>query len=138
MQRATDRVGARRLVLAIRLASLELRVATIIHEFERRYRPDQPRAPRGTPIGGQWVFDGGRQGDRLSGAYFRVGQAINGITDHGINQIISRGISPGALLDALQNPLKIRPRPNGTTQYIGARATVVLNEAGGLVTAWPR
>ena len=24
---------------------------------EAKYRPDQPRAPRGTPIGGQWIDD---------------------------------------------------------------------------------
>lgn len=27
--------------------------------FELRYREDQPRAPRGIPIGGQWVSDAG-------------------------------------------------------------------------------
>jgi hypothetical protein len=26
--------------------------------LEARYRPDQPRAPRGTPIGGQWISTG--------------------------------------------------------------------------------
>jgi hypothetical protein len=26
--------------------------------FERKYRPDQPRIPRGSPFGGQWTSDG--------------------------------------------------------------------------------
>jgi len=25
--------------------------------LETRYRPDQPRAPVGTPTGGQWILD---------------------------------------------------------------------------------
>jgi hypothetical protein len=40
-------------------AADELRRAAAALRFhlERRYRPDQPRAPRGTPEGGQWVED---------------------------------------------------------------------------------
>lgn len=26
-------------------------------KLQEKYRPDQPRAPRGTPIGGQWIDD---------------------------------------------------------------------------------
>ena len=44
-----------RLITAIRLATLELRTKALQHALERRYRVDQPRAPRGTPTGGQWV-----------------------------------------------------------------------------------
>lgn len=29
----------------------------LIAGLERRYRPDQPRAPKGTPEGGQWIDD---------------------------------------------------------------------------------
>jgi hypothetical protein len=46
-----------RLVLHLRLATLELKLATFVSTLERRYRPDQPRAPKGTPTGGQWVDD---------------------------------------------------------------------------------
>jgi len=59
------RGSLRALTLAIQLATLELKLDAFIRALERRYRPDQPRAPRGTPIGGQWVPDGsGRSGNR--------------------------------------------------------------------------
>jgi len=29
----------------------------LVSALERRYRPDQPRAPQGIPEGGQWVTD---------------------------------------------------------------------------------
>jgi hypothetical protein len=47
----------RDLVRAIRLATLELRLDAFVRALEQHYRPDQPRAPAGTPIGGQWVKD---------------------------------------------------------------------------------
>jgi len=63
---------------------------------------------------------------------------ITGFRKHGINQIINRGISPGAILDAINNPIKIKIRPNGTTQYCGSDAVIVLNPGGEVVTAWPQ
>lgn len=41
----------------IRLATLSLKLDVLISGLERRYRPDQPRAPKGTPEGGQWIDD---------------------------------------------------------------------------------
>lgn len=43
--------------IRIELAILELKLDALLRALERFYRPDQPRAPRGTPIGGQWVRD---------------------------------------------------------------------------------
>ena len=101
-----------------------------------KYRPDQPRAPKGTPEGGQWVFAGGSTAQ--SSTERLVAQAIEAITKHGVDQIISRSIAPADILDALHNPLKVRRRSNMTTQYIGKGTTVVLNDYGGLVTIWGR
>ena len=55
---------------------------------------------------------------------------ITGFTRHGINQAISRGVSPGAMHDAVVRPLQILPQANGTTQYIGRGAVAVLNPLG--------
>lgn len=41
----------------IRLATLSLKLDVLIGALERRYRPDQPRMPKGTPEGGQWIDD---------------------------------------------------------------------------------
>ena len=120
--------------VAMRLATLEARLAACGRTLERRYRPDQLRAPAGTPIGGQWIAAGEGTVPMLD--LLRVAQAISEIGKHGIDQIINRHVSPGAILDALTNPLRIRPRPNGSTQYIGVGATVVLDERGRIVTAW--
>ncbi|MEQ1409767.1 RHS repeat-associated core domain-containing protein, partial [Neorhizobium sp. Rsf11] len=67
-----------------------------------------------------------------------LAQQVTGISRHGINQVINRGVGPSAILDALRNPLKIVPRSNGTTQYRGADATVVINPEGNIVTVWPQ
>lgn len=50
-------VSARTLRIAIRLATVELKLDVLIQSLERHYRSDQPRAPRGTPTGGQWIDD---------------------------------------------------------------------------------
>ena len=74
------------------------------------------------------------------------GGAAVGFTTHGLNQVISRvtesgvvtGVAPSAYLNALKAPISISVRSNGTTQYIGASATVVVNSRRLIVTAWPR
>ena len=48
-----------RLSLAIQLATLELKLHDFIQALERRYSPDQPRVPAGSPDGGQWSDRGG-------------------------------------------------------------------------------
>jgi hypothetical protein len=68
---------------------------------------------------------------------------ITGFTKHGIDRAIGdnaqrAGVSPADILDAMNNPLKIRPMANGTTQYIGQNATVVVNQSGGVVSVWPQ
>ena len=45
------------LISIVRAATLELKASALRRAIEERYRADQPRAPRGTPIGGQWIDD---------------------------------------------------------------------------------
>jgi hypothetical protein len=45
----------RALKMIVKLATLELKLASVARALERNYRVDQPRAPSGTPIGGQWI-----------------------------------------------------------------------------------
>lgn len=47
----------------IRRATLSLKLDVLIAGLERRYRPDQPRAPRGTPEGGRWIDQEGATGE---------------------------------------------------------------------------
>jgi|GEM_PF-1050479 len=105
-----------------------------------KYSPDQPRVPAGNPDGGQWTsVDGdewphspnGRQNENI-----RVAADLSGFTKHGLNQAINQEVSPSAILDALNNPIKIIPKSNGTTRYIGRHAVVVLNPAGNVITVW--
>ncbi|QDZ09628.1 hypothetical protein [Devosia ginsengisoli] len=46
-----------RAIAAVRFATLEIKFDLLLRALERRYRPDQPRAPKGTPDGGQWIDD---------------------------------------------------------------------------------
>jgi hypothetical protein len=97
------------------------------------FNPDQPRVPAGSSEGGRWTSgDGGStkpQRVRLAGE-------ITGFTKHGINQAITRGVSPSAIHDAVIHPIQILPQPNGTTRYVGGEAVVVLNPLGQVVTIW--
>jgi hypothetical protein len=45
-------------------------------------------------------------------------------------------VNAKAVLEAVRNPKKIVEQANGTVKYVGARATVILNQAGKVVTAW--
>jgi hypothetical protein len=97
------------------------------------FNPDQPRVPTGSPDAGEWT--------RVSGTAsapkrVRLAGDITGFTKHGINQAISRGISPASLHQAVVNPVQILPQANGTTQYVGRGAVVVLNPLGQVVTTW--
>ncbi len=71
-----------------------------------------------------------------------AGKAITRVTEDFANRVIERGIRPGAILDALRRPLRVRDvkidelgRPS--QQIIGREATVVQNpETGDLITTW--
>jgi hypothetical protein len=96
------------------------------------FNPDQPRDDHG-----KWTGSG-RDGGGTASAPRRVRLAgdITGFSKHGINQAISRGVSPASLHDAVVNPLQVLPQANGTTQYVGRGAVVVLNPLGQVVTTW--
>lgn len=65
---------------------------------------------------------------------------ITGYTEHGLNQALGRnggrGVNAKAMLDAVRDSRKIVAQPNGTTKYVGKRATVVLNADGKVVTTF--
>ena len=60
-------------------------------------------------------------------------------TKHGLNQAISReghGVATKAIVDAVNNPVKTVAGMGGATKYVGKDATVVLNEAGQVITTY--
>ena len=67
---------------------------------------------------------------------------IDGYTQHGLKQVMGRdgglGVSDSAMNDAVEDPVKVEVQPGGKFRYIGKTATVVLNSAGRVVTAWAR
>ncbi|MBI4501464.1 MAG: hypothetical protein HY700_09915 [Gemmatimonadetes bacterium] len=70
-----------------------------------------------------------------------VAGRIAGFTKHGLNQAISRdgvGVSSRGILDAVRNPLSVVAQAGGKMLYIGQDASVVLNQAGLVVTTWAR
>jgi hypothetical protein len=67
--------------------------------------------------------------------------AINGFTRHGLNTVISRGVSNRAILHTLRNPRAgsmsyISGSRAYTTRYVGQYSTVIVNRQGRMVTAW--
>jgi hypothetical protein len=62
---------------------------------------------------------------------------ITGFTDHGINQVITRGVSPGDLLGTVSNPSVVLQQSGGQYLFLSNQAGVVLNPAGSVITAYP-
>lgn len=55
------------LCYGIGVATLLLKFDLLIGRLEKRYRSDQPRAPKGTPDGGRWVVDSSFQTQPVDG-----------------------------------------------------------------------
>ncbi len=69
------------------------------------------------------------------------GSPLTGYTSHGLDQAIGRegkGVSPGAILDAVKNPLKVVPQEEGKMLYRGKDAVVILNQNGLVISTWAR
>lgn len=65
---------------------------------------------------------------------------ITGYTKHGLNQAMmrdgGRGVHPSAIVDAVKNPRQVVTQPGGRVMYIGAKATVVVNCRGKIITTY--
>ncbi len=64
---------------------------------------------------------------------------ITGYSRHGLNQAISRdgvGVAPGAILDAVRNPLSITGQSGGRFMMTGKDAVVIVNHQGKVITTW--
>lgn len=74
----------------------------------------------------------------------RIAGQITGYTSHGLEQAMERnggrGVNPGAMLDAVKNPTQIINKVDElgreSIQFIGEKATVVLNNAGQIISTW--
>jgi RHS repeat-associated protein len=55
---------------------------------------------------------------------------------HGIDQVITRGVSPQSLLNTVQNPLATFSGRFDRTGYLSQQAYVVLDKGGQVVTSW--
>ena len=62
---------------------------------------------------------------------------ITGFTNHGINQAITRGVSPQSLLGTVNNPSIVLQQSGGQYLYLSNEAGVVLNPAGRVITTYP-
>lgn len=75
----------------------------------------------------------------LQGMRTITGITITDTSPHVMGQAIARGISNSDVLDALTNTLQTgKIRTDRSQQFVGERATVVINvDTGKVVTAWP-
>lgn len=67
--------------------------------------------------------------------------AVTHFTRHGVNQAVTRGATTPSIINTLRNPgpgsRSFISGPNaGTTQLRGPTSTVVINQQGGIVSAW--
>jgi len=143
-----DLAAEREALVRLRSELAALKAEIRFRELLRKagFNPDQPRVPAGNRDGGQWTREGEESDLGISElanslddeAILQLAGDITGFTKHGINQAISRGVRPAAILDAVVNPLEILPQPNGTIRHVGRSAVVVLDPAGRVITVWGR
>ena len=64
--------------------------------------------------------------------------AVKGFVDgHPVNQAITRGVSPQAILNTMRNPIAVLSQRGGTRfAYVSNDAVVIVNKAGNIVTTW--
>ncbi len=70
-----------------------------------------------------------------------VAGKITGFTKHGLEQAMGRegvGVSNESIIDAVRNPQRTIQQAKGAVTYVGENATVILNKAGEVITAWAR
>jgi|SRR5688572_7486714 len=110
-----------------------------VEQQKAGFNPDQPRDDHGKwTDSDQATEDLRTSADAQQEPRIQLAGDVTGFTKHGINQAITRGVSPSTLHDAVTNPIQILPQSNGTTQYVGRGAVVVLNPLGQVVTTWRR
>ncbi|MDX2205430.1 MAG: hypothetical protein NW223_21960 [Hyphomicrobiaceae bacterium] len=77
--------------------------------------------------------------EEIAGA--RLPSEITGYSRHGLNQAISRdgvGVAPGAILDAVENPLNIAGQSGELFMLTGKNAVVIVNGQGKVITTWAK
>lgn len=62
---------------------------------------------------------------------------ISNISGHGVNQAITRGVSPSTLLNTLSNPSVVLQQSSGNYLYINNGAAVILSPSGTLISTYP-
>lgn len=62
---------------------------------------------------------------------------ITWFTEHGLDQTITRGVSPQNLLETVNNPNVVLQQSGGQYLYLSNDAGVVLNPAGRVITTYP-
>jgi len=62
---------------------------------------------------------------------------ITGLSGHAVNQAITRGVSPQALLATIKSPVVVLQQSSGRYLYVSNQAAAVLTPAGKLVTTYP-
>ena len=62
-------------------------------------------------------------------------RSVKGFTRHGLNQTISRGVSPRIIRNTVNHPVAMKPQYHGTL-YFGRKGNVVLNKSRKVVTAY--
>jgi len=85
---------------------------------------------------------GAMSGNRVNADGLPVNNKITGWTTHGRDQALGRDggvrVSNNAMVDAVNNPVKVINQSGGRTRFEGNNAVVVLNQRGEVVTVWPR
>lgn len=78
----------------------------------------------------------GKTYDRLGTVIQKPDIEITGFTKHGINQTISRGVTPQNIISTINNPSVVLQQTRGYL-YLSRQAAIVVNLNGKIVTVYP-
>lgn len=89
---------------------------------------------------GSWIGRGihaiGEKAGKLGTIVQNAPGKIAGFTGHGVDQAISRGVSPQTILDTITNPQVVLLQSGGTRLFLTQQAGVVVNTLNKVVTTY--
>ncbi|TMI99418.1 MAG: hypothetical protein E6G97_22770 [Alphaproteobacteria bacterium] len=136
---AAEQAAFERELAALRDDFAERKLEYELRRFQQKYSPEQPRAPKGNPDGGQWTRDAGKVG---SEAAFRPGEPGWHDYQAGPNLVCAGGCSREEMVDQfarfslpgadpsmlIEDGATYRVHIPGTDRYVGDIRTRVEND----------
>ena len=85
----------------------------------------------------QWRAQVGSSFGKLGTVVDNPGVKITSISQHALNQSITRGVNSLTMLNTVNNPIVVLQQSSGNYLYLTREAVVVTTPAGRVITTYP-